>query len=69
MDNITSEGRSIRMRNEVVGCLHIVAGKKKFLIKFEDGQNKEMSSSSLIFLSFKEEVDMDEPISHLPEKE
>ena len=53
----------------MVGCLHIVAGKKKFLIKFEDGQNKEMSSSSLIFLSFKEEVDMDEPISHLPEKE
>ena len=52
----------------VVGCVQSVVGKKKFLIQFEDGQKKEISSSSLVFVSSKEEVEMDEPISHLPEK-
>ena len=33
------------------------------------GQKKKVRSSSLVLLSSKEEVDMDEPISHLPEKE
>ena len=68
LENITREGRSRRMRKEVVECVQSVVGKKKFLIQFEDGQKKEISSSSLVFLSSKEEVDMDEPISHLPEK-
>ena len=52
-----------------MGFFHSVVGKKKFLVQFEDGQKKEISSYSLVFLSLKEEVEMDEPISHLPEKE
>ena len=69
LENITREGISKRRRKEVVGCVHSVVGKKKFLVLFEYGQKKEISSSSLMFLSSKEEVEMDEPISHLPEKE
>ena len=52
-----------------MGCVHSVVGKKKFLFQFEDGQKKEISSSSLVFSSSKEEVDIDEAISHSPEKE
>ena len=46
-----------------------MVGKKKSLIQFKDGQKKEISSSLLVFLSSKEEVEMDEPLSHSPEKE
>ena len=52
-----------------MGCVQIVVGKKKFLVIFEDGQKEEISSSSLVYFSEKEEVEMEEPISHLPEKE
>ena len=45
-----------------------MAGKKNFLVQFEDGQKKEISSSSILVLSSKEEVDMDEAISHSTEK-
>ena len=65
LDKITREGRSRRIRKEVVGCVQSAVGKKKFLVLFEDGQKKEISSSSLVYLSSKEEVDMEEPISHL----
>ena len=68
-ENITREGRSMRMRKEVVGCVQAVAGKKNFVIQLEDGQKKEISSSLLLFLSLKEEVEMDEAISHYSEKE
>ena len=50
----------------MVGCVHAVVGKKKFLVQFEDGQKKEISSSSLVLLSLKEEVEMDEPLAHSP---
>ena len=40
-----------------------------FLVQFEDGQNKEIGSYSLVFSSLKEEVEMVEAISHYPEKE
>ena len=53
----------------MVGCVQSLVGKKKFLFLFEDGQKKCMSSSSLMYLIPKEEVDMEETISHLPEKE
>ena len=33
----TREGRSRRMRKEMVVCLQAVVGKKKFLVQFEDG--------------------------------
>ena len=68
LEKITREGRSRRTRKEVALCVQDVAGKKKFLFQFEDGQKKEISSSSLVFLSSKEEVDMDDPLSHSTEK-
>ena len=51
-----------------MGCVQDVTGKKKFLVQFEYGQNKYISTYSLVFLSLKEEVDMDDPLSHSPEK-
>ena len=68
LEKISREGRSRRMRKYVVGCVQILVGKKKFLNQFEDGQKKEINSSSLVFLSLKEEVEMDEAISNSPEK-
>ena len=67
--NITREVRSRRMRKEVVGFAHSVVGKNNFLVQFEDGQKKDICSSSLVFLSPKREVEMDEPISHLSQIE
>ena len=52
----------------MAGCVQDVVGKKRLLVQFRDGQKKEMSSSSLVFLSSKEEVEMDEPLSNSPEK-
>ena len=63
------EGRSRRTRKEVVGCVHAVVGKKTFLVKFENGQKKQVSSCSLVFLSSKEEGEMDESLSNSCEKE
>ena len=37
LEDITREGRGIRMSKEVVGCVHAVVGKNKFLVQFEDG--------------------------------
>ena len=51
-----------------MGCVHSVVGKNNFIVQFKYGKNREISSSSLVFLSSKEEVDMDEEISHSPEK-
>ena len=64
LEKITREGRSRRTRKDVVGCVKSVMREKKLLVQFEDGHKKEISSSSFVFLSLKEEVDMDEPISH-----
>ena len=47
----------------MVGYVLDVEGKKNFQFQFEDGQKKERSYSLLVFLSSKEEVDMDEPLS------
>ena len=69
LENTTKEGRSRRISKEVVGCVHSVAENKKFLAQCKYGQKKEMSSSSLVYLSPEEEVNMDDPISHLPQKE
>ena len=68
LENITREVRSRRMRKDMVGCVQSVVGKKKLLVQFENGNKKDISYSSLVFLSSKEEVEMDEPISHSPEK-
>ena len=56
LEKITREGRIRRMSKEVVVCVHSVVGKKDFLVLFEYGQNKEISSSSLVYLISKEEV-------------
>ena len=69
MEKITRDGRSSRMSKEVVLCVHRGAGKNNFLVQFEYVQKKEISSSSVVFLSSKEEVEMDEPISHFHKKE
>ena len=52
----------------MVGRVQDVVGKNKFLVQFEYGQKREMSSCSLVFLFSKEEVDMDDPISNIPPK-
>ena len=69
LENITRGERSRRTRKEFVGCVHSVVKNKKFLVHFKYGKKKEMGSSSPVFLSSKEEVEMDEAISHYPEKE
>ena len=69
LEKITREGRISRMRKEVVGCVHSVVGNNKFLVLFEDSQKKEIGSCSLVYLSEKEEVDMEEPIPLFPEIE
>ena len=56
------------MSKEVVGCVQAVAGKKKLLVQFKDGHKKEIIYSLLVFLSYKEEVDIYEPLYHSPEK-
>ena len=67
-EKTTKEGRIRRTRKYVMGCIQSVVGKKNFLIQFEDGQKKDISSYSLVFLSSKEDVDMDDPIAHTPKK-
>ena len=68
LDKITREGKIRSMRKEVVGCVHIVLGKKKLLVQFEDGQMKYISYYLLVFLSLKDEVNMGEPLSHYTKK-
>ena len=53
----------------MVGCVHSLVGKNKLLVLFKDGQKKEIGSYLLVYLSEKEEVEMEDSISHLPEKE
>ena len=70
LEKITREVRIRMVSKEVAGCFQAVAGKKKkFPVQFKNGQKKEIISSLLMFLSSKDEVDMDEPLSHSPKKE
>ena len=39
-EKITREGRSKRMRKEVVGCVQSVVGNNKFILLFEGGRRK-----------------------------
>ena len=50
------------MRKELVGCFQDVAVKNRLLVKFGYVHKKEISSSLLVFLISKEEVEMDEPL-------
>ena len=56
MEDNTKEGRSRRMMKYVVGCVQTIIGKKKFLIKFEDGHNIDMGSVSLFYGCTKGEI-------------
>ena len=56
LEKITREGRSRRMRKEVVVCVQSVVGKNKFLVLFDYGQKKEIGYFLLVYLSEKEEV-------------
>ena len=53
LEKVISGGGVRKTRKDVVVCVQAVAGKKNFLIQFEDGQKKEISSSSLLVLSSK----------------
>ena len=46
-----------------------MVGKNNFLVLFEDGQKKDIGCFLLVYLSEKEEVDMEESITLFPEKE
>ena len=35
-------------------CVHTVVGKKNFLVQFEDGQKRESSSGSLLYVCLKD---------------
>ena len=54
----------------MVGCVQAVVGKKNFVVKFEYGQKKYMSSSSMSYVCEKEEVseEVDENMSDLPKR-
>ena len=58
----TRERRITNMWKEVTGRVQAVVGKQRFLVQFEDGYKKKISSSLLVFLCSKEEVGMDEPL-------
>ena len=45
-----------------------MVGKNNFLVLFEDFQKKEIRSCLLVYLSVKEEVEMEEWITLFPEK-
>ena len=70
MEENTRTGRSRRMRKNVACCVQAVVGKKKLLVQFKYGHNRETSDSSLPCLCSKEEVDqeVDDTISDLPKR-
>ena len=46
-----------------------MVGKNKLLVLFKDGKKKEIGSCSLVYLSEKEEVEMEESITLFPKIE
>ena len=52
----------------MVVCVQYVVWKETLLVQFGDGHKKDMSSSSIVFLSSKEDIEMDQPLSNYPEK-
>ena len=68
MEDNTREGIIRRTRKEVVGCVQDLVGKKRFSVQFLYRQKKETIAVSLVFLSSKEEIEMDDPQSNSPKK-
>ena len=56
------------IRKDGVLCVKAVTGNKKFLFQFKDGQNRDASSSLLLYVCLKYQVrlDVDETIFDLP---
>ena len=50
MEYKTREGRIRIMRKKILGYVQAMVNKKRLLINFQDGQKKNMSSYSLVFL-------------------
>ena len=69
LEKITRELRSRRMSKQVVVYVQNIVGKKKFLVLFKDVHNKYIGSFSLVYLSEKEEVEMEDSITLFPEIE
>ena len=68
MEENTRKGRSSRMRKEVVGCFHYVVGNNRFLVQLEDRNKNQIISCLIVFLSSKEEVEMDDPLTNSTKK-
>ena len=69
LEKTIREGRIRRMSKEVVGCVQRVVGKNNFLVVFKDEHKKEIGYYSLVYLSEKDEFDMEESIILSPEIE
>ena len=52
----------------MVVCVQDVVRENGFLFQFEDCHNDDISYCLLVFLCSKEDIEVDEPISHYPKK-
>ena len=68
MEEKTREVRTSRMSKEVVACFQSIVLKNNFAVLFEDGHNKEISDSSLLYVCDKEDTgeEVDKTIFDLP---
>ena len=48
--------------------VNAVVGKNRFLVQLEDRNKNQIISCLLVFLSSKEEVEMDDPLTNSPKK-
>ena len=62
LEKNTREVRISRTRKELLGGVQDVFGNKNLLVQLKYGQKKDISYYSLVFLSLKEEVEIDDPL-------
>ena len=65
MEDNTREGIRGVINKELVVCFQDMVGKNNYPVQFKYGQKIYISSSLILFLSSKEEVDMDESLSNM----
>ena len=53
------EGFSTRLRKEMTGVVQEVIGERSYLVRLQDGLEKEMSSNQLTIVVVRSEVDED----------
>ena len=68
LEDNTREERISRIRKDVVEFFQAVVGKKKISVQLKYLKKEDISSCLIVCLFSKYEVDMDDPISNLPEK-